>query len=147
MRDIKDILWKGISYERRQKMDSHLDSMSRELNYLKLNNNSLLLKSIKLGWTRKIIKIVCVLSVFNHYIIGPLSVSCKHFSSDKIDNVTSISHGSLSLDDTLSMSILEAYNEFYNIINALHISLSMLHSTNVRDILFYISRNDEDENN
>lgn len=147
MKVIRDILWKGIPYERKQHMDSHLDSMFRELNYLKEKRNMMLRKAVNSGWTSEILKAICILSVFNHYIIGPLSTSGKRFSSGEIENVKSISHGSMTLNDNTATSLMDACNEFYSIIKALDVNLNMLHSTNVRDIVYYISRENEDEGN
>ena len=147
MQAIKNILWKRIPYERRQNMDAHLENMFRELNYLKEKKHIMLRKAINLGWTSEVLKTVCVLSVFNHYIIGPLNTSGKRFSSNSIDSIKSISHGSMSLDDKVSASINDACREFYNITNQLYISLNMLHSTSVSDIIYYISKENEDENN
>lgn len=147
MMNIRDTLWKGIPYERRKHMDSHLERMIRELSYLSEKNNMMLRKAIKLGWTTNVLKIVFVLSIFNHYIIGPLITSSKRFSKGGIENVKSISHGSMSLNDTTAISIMDACTEFQNITNALDISLNMLHSISARDIIYYISKEDEHENN
>lgn len=147
MKTIRDTLWKGIPYERRQHMDSHLESMFRELNYLKEKRNLMLRKAIRLGWTNDILKTVCVLSIFNHYIIGPLSTSGKRFSSGSIENIESIQHGSMSLNGRNSTSIMESCNEFYSIIKQLSISLNMLHSISARDIVYYISKENEGESN
>ena len=145
MKTIRDTLWKGIPYERRQHMDSHLESMFRELKFLKEKRNLMLRKAIRLGWTSDSLKIVCILSIFNHYIIGTLSTSGKRFSSDHIEDVKSISHGSMSLNDKMSTSIAESCQEFYNITKNLYISLNMLHSTSVKDIIYYISKENEDD--
>lgn len=128
-------------------MDSHLESMFREVAYLKEKRNVMLQKAIRLGWTSDIIKTICVLSVFNHYVIGPLSTSGKRFCSGSLENVASIQHGSMLLNEHSAISINESCREFYNIVMDLSINLNILHSVSVRDIVYYISKDNENEGN
>lgn len=146
MQAIKKILWKNLPFERRQRMDIHLDNMVAEIKYLTEKRSPTLFRAFELGWTAEILRIVCVLSVFNHYIVGPLFTSGKKFSSSKYGDISSISHGSFLLDENSSKKILEACENFHSIVTSLAISLNVIHSITVNDMVYYIVRENQNEN-
>lgn len=145
MEKVRNILWRGLPYERVRRMNFHIAVMERELEYLKLQGDARLCNVERAGWTIDVLGIICVLSVFYHYIIGPLSVGGRGVSSRKIPGVLAISHGDMLLNGSSARSIEKAYNYFLFIMNSLNINFSVLCSVNVRDIIYYIEKSGDNE--
>ena len=61
------------------RMDYHIAAMEQELVYLKQQGDARLRNVERAGWTVDVLSVVCLLSVFYHYVIGPLSVGGRAF--------------------------------------------------------------------
>lgn len=84
---------------------------------------------------------VCILPLRNwSFVCGG-----KGFSNSKMSGVLAISHGDMLLDDKLAHSVEKACKKFLLIMNELGISLNMLCSMNVKDIIYYIDGGDDNE--
>ena len=76
---VSKILWRGLPYVRILRMDYHIAAMEQELVYLKQQGDARLRNVERAGWTVDVLSVVCLLSVFYHYVIGPLSVGGRAF--------------------------------------------------------------------
>lgn len=138
MSSILTILTKKIDTEIRAQMFSRVETMIRQLKYLRETENSSLLSILSKGWTLERLEIICELNSFYQILLAPLASSARERTGAFGDD-TVILYGTLRFGKERAAKIRAAYRSFFNSVNKVGVTDRLLTANQASDIVYYLN--------